>query len=56
MDYNMPNMNGYECSKTILENPKFNKIIVIGNSAGHCKNVINSFKSVGVNHFFEKPI
>ena len=56
MDANMPNMDGYEATKIIRQNEKYNHITVIALSGDTASDDIRKMKNAGMQEHLEKPL
>ena len=56
MDAHMPNVDGYEATRKIRTNPKYNHITVVALSGDTAQDDINNMKKAGMQEHLEKPL
>ncbi|WP_457745224.1 response regulator [Sulfurimonas sp.] len=56
MDAHMPNIDGFEATKIIRSNPKYNHIVVVALSGDTASDDIKKMKDAGMSETLEKPL
>jgi len=56
MDAHMPRMDGFETTRNIRKNPKYNQIVVIALSGDTAADDIRKMKEAGMSEHLEKPL
>ena len=56
MDAHMPNIDGFEATKIIRKNPKYNHIVVVALSGDTASDDIKKMKDAGMSETLEKPL
>jgi len=56
MDAHMPNMDGFEASRKIRENPEYDKIVIVALSGDIAADDIKKMQEAGMDEHLEKPL